>query len=97
MLGIIIGVGSVVLLTSIGNGLQAFVSEQFEALGSNTVYVVPGTPFGEGGGFGGNQEQTFLETTKTTLKPRNAASKAMPRPVAPPPMMATSYFFVSAS
>jgi len=68
MLGIIIGVGSVVLLTSIGNGLQAYVSEQFEALGSNTIYVVPGTPFGEGGGFGGNQEQTFLETTKTTLK-----------------------------
>ncbi len=68
MLGIIIGVGSVVLLTSIGNGLQAYVSEQFEALGSNTIYVVPGTPFGEGGGFGANQEQTFLETTKTTLK-----------------------------
>lgn len=68
MLGIIIGVGSVVLLTSIGNGLQAYVSEQFEALGSNTIYVVPGQPFGEGGGFGGNQEQTFLETTKTTLK-----------------------------
>ncbi len=68
MLGIIIGVGSVVLLTSIGNGLQAYVSEQFEALGSNTIYVVPGTPFGEGGGFGSNQEQTFLETTKTTLK-----------------------------
>lgn len=68
MLGIIIGVGSVVLLTSIGNGLQAYVSEQFEALGSNTVYVVPGQPFGEGGGFSGNQEQTLLETTKTTLK-----------------------------
>ncbi len=68
MLGIIIGVGSVVLLTSIGNGLQAYVSDQFEALGSNTIYVVPGQPFGDGGGFGGNQEQTLLETTKTTLK-----------------------------
>lgn len=68
MLGIIIGVGSVVLLTSIGNGLQAYVSDQFESLGSNTIYVVPGKPFGEGGGFGGNQEQTLLETTKTTLK-----------------------------
>lgn len=68
MLGIIIGVGSVVLLTSIGNGLQAYVSDQFEALGSNTIYVVPGKPFGEGGGLSGNQEQTFLETTKTTLK-----------------------------
>lgn len=67
-LGIIIGVSSVVLLTSIGNGLQFYIKEQFAALGSNTIYAVPGTPFGEDGGFGGNQEQTFLETTKTTLK-----------------------------
>jgi len=67
MLGIIIGVGSVVLLTSIGTGLQIYVSEQFENLGTNTLYVVPGNPFGEGGGFG-NQEQSMIEATKTTLK-----------------------------
>lgn len=67
-LGIIIGVSSVVLLTSIGNGLRLYVKDQFAALGTNTVYVVPGTPFGENGGFGGNQEQTLLETTKATLK-----------------------------
>lgn len=29
MLGVIIGVGSVVLLTSIGTGLQAYVTDQF--------------------------------------------------------------------
>lgn len=68
MLGIIIGVGSVVLLTSIGVGLQKYVEDQFEALGSNTLYVVPGDPFGEGGGFGG--EQTFIESVKPTLKLR---------------------------
>ncbi len=68
MLGIIIGVGSVVLLTSIGTGLQAFVSEQFESLGSNTLFVVPGNPFGEDGGFGG--EQSIIESTKPTLNLR---------------------------
>lgn len=68
MLGIIIGVGSVVLLTSIGTGLQNYVGDQFESLGSNTLFVVPGDPFGEGGF--GNQEQAFIESTKPTLKVR---------------------------
>ncbi len=66
MLGVIIGVGSVVMLTSIGTGLQSYVSDQFADLGSNTLYVVPGNPFGEGGGFGG--EQSFIESMKPVLK-----------------------------
>lgn len=66
MLGVIIGVGSVVLLTSIGTGLQAYITEQFASLGTNTLYVVPGNPFGENGGFGG--EQSFIESTRPVLK-----------------------------
>jgi len=69
MLGLIIGVGSVVLLTSIGTGLQAYVADQFEALGSNTLYVIPGQPFGEGGGLG-NQQQAVIESSKPLLKER---------------------------
>ena len=42
MLGIIIGVASVILLVSIGTGLQNFVTDQFTALGSNTLWVMPG-------------------------------------------------------
>jgi putative ABC transport system permease protein len=42
MLGIIIGVASVILLVSIGSGLQAFVTSQFASLGSNKVFVFPG-------------------------------------------------------
>ena len=42
MLGIIIGVASVILLVSIGTGLQSFVTEQFASLGSNVVFVLPG-------------------------------------------------------
>ena len=38
-LGIIIGVFSVVMLTGLGSGLQAYVSDQFEGLGANTVFV----------------------------------------------------------
>lgn len=66
MLGVIIGVGSVVMLTSIGTGLQSYVSDQFANLGGNTLFVVPGNPFGEGGGFGG--EQSFIESMKPVLK-----------------------------
>src|SRR3990167_8541782 len=42
MLGIIIGVASVILLVSIGTGLQNFVTEQFASLGSNTLMVMAG-------------------------------------------------------
>ena len=50
-LGIIIGVTSVILLTSIGAGLKIYISEQFESLGANTVYISPGQVFNESGGF----------------------------------------------
>lgn len=50
-LGIIIGVTSVILLTSIGNGLKSYVSDQFDALGANSIYVSPGQVFNESGGF----------------------------------------------
>jgi putative ABC transport system permease protein len=41
-LGIIIGVASVILLVAIGSGLQGFVTKQFQDLGSNLVFVLPG-------------------------------------------------------
>ena len=41
-LGIVIGVGSVILLVAIGTGLQAFVTKQFQDLGSNILFVAPG-------------------------------------------------------
>ncbi len=43
MLGIIIGVGAVIALMSVGEGVENFVTGQFEGLGSNLVFVVPGT------------------------------------------------------
>src|SRR3989344_649320 len=42
MLGIIIGVASVILLVSIGTGLQNVVTEQFASLGANTIMVMAG-------------------------------------------------------
>ncbi|MBK5211068.1 MAG: ABC transporter permease [Coriobacteriia bacterium] len=42
MLGIIIGVSSVILLVSIGTGVKESVLGQFGDLGSNLIYVLPG-------------------------------------------------------
>ncbi|MGI5827400.1 MAG: ABC transporter permease [Patescibacteria group bacterium] len=48
MLGIIIGVASVILLISIGAGLKSYITGQFESLGSNLIYVLPGDIQGSG-------------------------------------------------
>jgi putative ABC transport system permease protein len=41
-LGIIIGVASIILLVSIGSGLSSYVSKQFEKLGTNSIFILPG-------------------------------------------------------
>ena len=64
MLGIIIGVSSVVLLTSIGTGLSAFVTKEFDALGANTLLIFPGDPFGDGG----SQEQSVASLASSKLR-----------------------------
>lgn len=43
-LGVIIGVGSVVLLVAIGAGTQASIRDEIERTGTNLVLVMPGTP-----------------------------------------------------
>ena len=46
MLGIIIGIASVVSMVALGQGSQAKILEQISGLGSNTIQVFPGR-FGE--------------------------------------------------
>ncbi len=47
MLGIIIGVGAVITLLSVGQGVEAYVRAQFESIGTNVLFVIPGQ-LGEG-------------------------------------------------
>ncbi|MFC2068794.1 ABC transporter permease [Chloroflexota bacterium] len=44
MLGLVIGVGAVITLMSLGSGLQAYIASTFEELGANTIYVAPSNP-----------------------------------------------------
>lgn len=41
-LGILIGVFSVVMLTAMGLGLKKYISDQFDTLGKNTLFIAPG-------------------------------------------------------
>ncbi|MFC1622033.1 ABC transporter permease [Patescibacteria group bacterium] len=43
MMGVIIGVFAVVSLVSLGIGVQNWIQDQFESLGSNLIFVVPGS------------------------------------------------------
>ena len=52
MLGVVIGVTSVILLVSIGSGLKTYITQQLEDLGANSLIVMPGEMSlgsGEGG------------------------------------------------
>jgi len=42
MLGVIIGVFAVIMLVSIGSGLQNYITNQISGLGSNLTFVIPG-------------------------------------------------------
>jgi putative ABC transport system permease protein len=49
MLGIIIGVAAVIIMVSVGNALSFFVTGQFQALGTNALFVLPDTQVRDSG------------------------------------------------
>ncbi|MFC2071504.1 ABC transporter permease [Chloroflexota bacterium] len=44
MLGMIIGVGAVIVLMSVGAGFQNYITSTFEEMGSNLLFVTPANP-----------------------------------------------------
>lgn len=80
-LGIIIGVTSVILLTSIGNGLKIYITQQFDSLGANSIFITPGKVFNDNGGFsqGGMMMTTsFTQKDVTNLERKLKNSTIMP-------------------
>ena len=47
MLGIIIGIASVVSVVALGNASQAKIMEQINSMGTNTIDIMPGKSFGD--------------------------------------------------
>ena len=65
-LGIIIGVYSVILLMSLGEGLKIYIQQQFDSLGSNLIFVIPGKISGGNtpGSMGGGAKFTYSDYQK---------------------------------
>lgn len=66
-LGIIIGVFSIILLVSLGTGLQNYITGQISSLGSNLIFVIPGAA-GGGRGVGGVVTNKLLLTDAAKLQ-----------------------------
>jgi putative ABC transport system permease protein len=50
MLGIVIGVGAVIALLALGEGTQAAITEEIQGIGSNLIFITPGSEEGHGPG-----------------------------------------------
>jgi len=61
MLGIIIGVGAVIALVSIGQGAQAMVQNQINGMGTNMMFIMPGNVMTGGASLGAGAANTLTE------------------------------------
>lgn len=48
MLGIVIGIGSVIAMVSIGQGAQGSIEDRIQSIGSNLIQITPGAQGGQG-------------------------------------------------
>src|SRR5574340_372367 len=79
-LGILIGVASVVLLMSLGLGLKRYIAQQFESLGTNLLFIMPGnfsssSGLASAGGVGGI---SFDDKDVTSIKRVKSSGLVMP-------------------
>ncbi len=75
MLGIIIGVTAVISLISIGRGAQGAISSEIEGLGSNLIYITPGSTSQGGVRTASGSALTLTMTDAVALEdPLNAPS-----------------------
>jgi putative ABC transport system permease protein len=78
-LGIVIGVASVVLLLAFGLGLKNYIAQQFNNLGTNLVFVLPGQVFNRSGGFSSLRSSvSFDERDYLNLKKAKYAQAVVP-------------------
>lgn len=76
MLGIIIGVTSVILLMAIGAGLKGYITKQLQGLGADNIIVMPGKlELGQGRASGGPQG-AGMAAPKFTLNQINTLARA---------------------
>src|SRR5487761_302406 len=81
MLGMMVGVGAVITLMSIGQGAQAAVAAQFNSLGTNLVFVDPGTTNSSGvKQQAGSVDTLTLDDANAIADPNNVPSAELVSP-----------------
>ena len=68
MLGIIIGVASVIAMLGIGQGSKMSIQKQISSMGTNMVFVMPGSQQRGGVQFGNTSAQSLQEKDVTAIK-----------------------------
>jgi putative ABC transport system permease protein len=93
MLGITIGVASVIVLVAVGHGSAVKVNSQIESLGTNTLTVMPGGGFGFGGRGGPNStsQQLTLRDAAALEDKQQAPDILTVAPVVDAPSATLSY------
>jgi putative ABC transport system permease protein len=79
MLGIIIGIASVIAMTAIGQGAQNSVSSSIQSMGANLLMIMPGaarTFGGPSGGRGGAQSLTLADANDISSQISNVVQVA---------------------
>ncbi len=81
MLGIVIGVGAVIALMSIGQGARASITEQITSIGTNLLVVIPGR-LEQGGvrGASGSAANLTYEDALAIADPRNVPDARLVAP-----------------
>src|SRR5579862_5174252 len=67
MLGIVIGVGAVISLMSIGSGAQAAITANIKSLGANLITITPGAVNQGGVSLGGGSAPTLTLTDANAI------------------------------
>lgn len=80
MLGIIIGVASVITMIAIGEGSKASIQSNISQMGSNMIYINPGADRGPGGA---RQEASAMQTLKIKDYELLAAEAKMVKSISP--------------
>jgi putative ABC transport system permease protein len=91
MLGVIIGVGAVVALMSLGKGAQAQITGQVQSLGTNLLFVNPGqarTQSNVATGFGGAQTLTYEDAEAINTQLAGLVSGVAPERTVPAQVIA---------
>ena len=91
VLGIIIGVASVIALLAIGQGAQNQIISSIESLGANLVQISPGFSMGAGGVRGGGSTQTL------TLEDALAIEEEVPHVINVAPVLQSTAQLIAGS